>query len=321
MTASDIRTFKASTKLAVLLAIGFLATPAMAGPNAGASLVLHVAEPTAVDPCYGTRRIPGCNELVTQVLGPARVYVYVLVERSSTVAGGSGAHFGIHYEPAVGVGVDVLGWQSCADTQVGVGWPASGSGLTINWTPENCQRRLSGSGDPFFDGGVAVVGYFYCSAEPIGQLVLTPHPSDGAASVIDCTGTIDSFLGVPLRLGVAGFGGAPGYNPCATPHLNPCSIDGPSTVTAGSTGHRYHASAPGGASEWTIEGSGTIVGPSDQSTVTVDAGGPGTFTLHHIGRGPVEAYVCQTTVTVTDATSIQPGTWSRIKALAGRDGS
>ena len=58
-----------------------------------------------------------------------------------------------------------------------------------------------------------------------------------------------------------------------------CAITGPSSVITGSTGNNY--SAPPGMTSysWSIVGNGTIVGAATNQSVTVTAGGPGTFTL------------------------------------------
>lgn len=83
-----------------------------------------------------------------------------------------------------------------------------------------------------------------------------------------------------------------------------CSISGSLSVCASSTGNVYsNTIAPTGgtvAHAWTISGNGTIIGPTNGSSVTVSAGAAGSFTLTDaVTRdGCSPASVCSYTVTV-----------------------
>jgi hypothetical protein len=312
--------------LALLAGFGFLVLPvaqAAAGPNANAGLALHIASVTSSDPCLSTTQIPTCGTLrVDEPILGVPVFLYVLVQDADPVAGVAAATFGVSYDGADGSGVDILGWNLCADSQVASpGWPALGSGLEISWASGNCQHRRTGTGnDPVWTSGTAVIGYFYCAAYTPSNFFVTPHPITGSATVTDCSGIVDDLTNaLPSQLGVAGFGGAGGYAPCETmAHYYPCEVVGPDVILAGST-HHYSSGPPGEwGSIWSIEGNGIIVGPSDGTSVQVQAGGPGTFTLYFSGPSslPPSTY-CGKIVTVEDAIPALPTTWSSVKALYG----
>jgi|GEM_PF-6893329 len=69
------------------------------------------------------------------------------------------------------------------------------------------------------------------------------------------------------------------------PKPNPtCSVSGPSPVCASSTGNTYTSSVlPAGGAvtySWSVSGNGTINGSNTNSSVSVDAGAAGSFTVH-----------------------------------------
>ncbi len=78
----------------------------------------------------------------------------------------------------------------------------------------------------------------------------------------------------------------------------PCDITGPDQVCEGSTNLVY--SAPGGSSGylWSIAGNGAIVGSNATSSVTVNAGAAGTFTLSVTVDGGDLSSTCPKTVSV-----------------------
>ena len=134
------RLFATATSALLFLAGIALPLSVHAGPNANASLVLHLAEPTVVDPCLANSPIPGCQSLQTMLpYLETPVFAYILVERGNIDAGIGGAHFGMQLTP----GFQVFSWSLCADEQTATGWPASGGGLTVSWDSDN---SLNGRG-------------------------------------------------------------------------------------------------------------------------------------------------------------------------------
>ncbi len=87
----------------------------------------------------------------------------------------------------------------------------------------------------------------------------------------------------------------------ATVNANPsCSIaSGPTSVCPNSTGHMYTATG-GGTYQWSITGNGTIVPPDNTSSVTVDAGATGTYTVTVEVTDNGCTSTCSQTVTVED---------------------
>src|SRR5688572_19381896 len=59
----------------------------------------------------------------------------------------------------------------------------------------------------------------------------------------------------------------------------PCSIDGASTVTTGTTNNQYTGPAGMNSYSWSITGNGTIIGSTTGSSLNVTAGAAGSFTL------------------------------------------
>jgi hypothetical protein len=291
---------------------------ALAGPNADARFALHIVEAVDSDPCFDSRPIPSCAFVQTTAYPPAGapVYVYVLLYGDAT-AGMGGARFGIDYFLAPPGSFQVLDWTLCADGQVAFnGWPSAQSGLEVAWNPANCQRRMSGTGDPVWDRASAVVGYFYCTSYGPAQMGVIPHPQDGKATITDCAGSVDDVANaIPSQLGVAGFGTG-GYSPCSVLDIYPCSITGPSEMAAGSI-HQFSAYAYGDHLHWSVEGNGELVGPIDQPSVEVRATGPGTLTLYHNQSTlhGIPGYACGKIVDVLDATPVRVTSWSAIKAL------
>ncbi|MBK8969777.1 MAG: choice-of-anchor D domain-containing protein [Lewinellaceae bacterium] len=85
----------------------------------------------------------------------------------------------------------------------------------------------------------------------------------------------------------------------ATPTCNITS--GPTSVCPNSTGHMYTATG-GGTYQWSITGNGTIVPPDNTSSVTVDAGATGTYTVTVEVTDNGCTSTCSQTVTVEDIT-------------------
>src|SRR5262249_7880867 len=82
-----------------------------------------------------------------------------------------------------------------------------------------------------------------------------------------------------------------------------CSIGGPNPVACNSTGNTYTSTVtPAGGTvthSWTITGDGTIVGATDQASVTVTAGASGSFTLTDNVTRDTCPSSCSLTVNIT----------------------
>ncbi|HEX7878755.1 MAG TPA: hypothetical protein VF720_05065, partial [Candidatus Eisenbacteria bacterium] len=144
--------------------------------------------------------------------------VFVLVCNGPT-AGISGLQFGVDYPGVFNREGDpeadmvVYAFASCAYLSFDApGWPAPGTGTLLAWNYDECQLLDDTGGGTF-----ANAGYFYLSVYRPGTLRITPRPSDGRASLVDCSNVsynITNVLDGGL-LGSVGFGPDAGYNPCA----------------------------------------------------------------------------------------------------------
>jgi hypothetical protein len=310
-----MRLFATTLGVSLALLLGLFLGTGRAGPNANAKILVHLAPPVAKNACTQPEATPGCFQIVVQgSLYPAAYFAHVLVTDGNALAGIGMVQFGIDYDGANLSGVDIYRWQLCGSLEFpGVGWPAPGSGNLVTWDPATrCQRfEPDGPGT----GVVATAGYFYLAAYTPDRLAITVRPYDGKASVSACSGEED-ILYFPPHLGYAGFG-EPGFNPCLInePPLT-CIIQGPSTVVTGTSGNLYWVM--GGPDPtiwpptWTLTGNGTIMSTSGDS-VTVSAGGPGTFTL--TATTGYDNVVCSRTVDVETFVPVVPTTWSGVKAL------
>ncbi len=189
------------------------------GPNQGnAKIFLHVTAPTAKNACATQ---PVCSGAAAQVPGlvPTAYFAYVMVgdgyTNGASRSGIGGIQFGIRYNNTPNAGVDIYSWAHCATLEFpSTGWPAPEGGNLITWDgTNNCQRTLVDF------GAAAVAGYFYLGAYSTDQLQIIPRPVDNAAKVANCYGAESLIAGsganvFPSPLGVAGFGGVGGYNPC-----------------------------------------------------------------------------------------------------------
>jgi hypothetical protein len=204
----------AMTVLLGALVAGF-AGPASAGDNVQAAIALHITPANNGMGCSPAGLTAATVQAETPTLSPGNFYwTYLIVCNGSDSTGIAGLECGIDYPAAV----QVYNWALCADLQFPFGgWPASGSSNLLTWiTTTNCQIDQSEPGVP--RSVIAVGGYFYMGAYAPSQMSIIPRPVSGSAKVADCDSAEDdlTFL-VPSHLGVAGFGGAPGYNPCGAP--------------------------------------------------------------------------------------------------------
>jgi hypothetical protein len=201
------------------------ATDSAAGPK----LALHLTAPVAKNACARTEASPKCQDVVTAGnLNPIAYYVYLLLVEGDATVGVAGITLGVTYDSLATSGVDVFSWTRCSDLDFPMeGWPSSGSGNTLTWSPEsNCQ--VSEPGGPG-TGVTATGGYFYCAAYTSGVLGVVPHPLFGAAQYVPCsvatTDTSGSIAATSqpstlLRLGYVSFspfGLVPGWRPCGVP--------------------------------------------------------------------------------------------------------
>jgi hypothetical protein len=171
--------------------------------------------------CLQGNAIPPCENLVsTGELFPAKYHAHVLVTNGQTNgglrSGIAGVRFGVEYLGASGTGVDILGWNLCADSETPTaGWPASDTGNIIAWDPLTACQRFEPAG--FGTGVMAAAGYFYLSAYSPDALRIRTHPEELTAKVIDCQGfesTIEPHdFDLDSHLGVAGFG-MEGFDSC-----------------------------------------------------------------------------------------------------------
>jgi hypothetical protein len=129
--------------------------------------------------------------------------IYVVATDYDPGPGLTGVQFGITYAPAAGVGVDLIDWVGCTDSQFSLdGWPASGTGVRSVWDRQSaCQRR-----------GWSVVGYFIVTARSEDVFALVPWPNSRTLEVVDCAATTSILP--PEQAGAIGFGGAAGSDPC-----------------------------------------------------------------------------------------------------------
>jgi hypothetical protein len=201
-----------------------LSAESFAGANADARILLHILGTTTKGACTRLAATPGCQSIITQgALYPSLYYTHVLVTDANAPAGVAGVQFGIQYTGPGATdhsGVDIYAWTLCATLEFltpSPAWPNSGAGTLITWdATTRCQRfEPNGPGT----GVVANAGYFYMAAYGPGTMGIIPRPIDGFAKVADCAAQEDVVEGVgtprtPSHLGLAGFGGQTGYNPC-----------------------------------------------------------------------------------------------------------
>lgn len=292
-------------RLAARPAVAILAFLAFASParadNSNARILLHLASATTKNACM---TLPACADMVTGGdLFPATWFAYVLVADADRVAGIAGLQFGIEYDGALNSGVDILAWTLCATLDFHFSnWPGDGTGNLIAWDSSNLCQRTEPEG--FGTGVVANAGYFYMAAYSPDDLRIVPRQVDARAKVADCAAV--EYIVPVSSLGFARFsagGSDPGFNPCGTTPLPlQCSISGPTSVpqqTVSQFSVVTNGSAP--SHEWSITGQGAITGSTTGSTVTVNAGPPGSFQLVVTVTSGGDVTQCEFDVTVTSA--------------------
>ena len=133
---------------------------------------------------------------------PNQYFVYVLISGYDTL-GVAAVQLGIAYDPDPRSGVDVLGWQDCADLEFrNEDWPMAGTGNLMTWHwVNNCQKE-----EP------VVVGFFIIEVYGDDEFRVIPRPVDNIGSIVHCNST--RMIDVPREsMGKISYGTGKGVNP------------------------------------------------------------------------------------------------------------
>ncbi len=156
----------------------------------------------------------GCASYTTEWPTHSGADVYIVVAGADPGPGIAGVSCGIAADPNVGI----FGWKLCADLEFpNSGWPASGAGNRITWTPlTNCQVT-----SPAGLSVHAVAGALYVYAYGDGQLILTPNDGINPPEykVADCASSESELQYSENFPPSIGFGGVGGWNPCGCPFI------------------------------------------------------------------------------------------------------
>jgi hypothetical protein len=212
----DMKPMVTTILAAVVAATALSASPSTAGPNANASIALHLLTPTLKNFCTRAGTQPACwNVDATGDLNQG-YYAHVLVMEGSAAAGVAGVQFGIEYGSGMldGTGIDIFDWTLCATLefpQPTPVWPNNGGGTLITWdSTNNCQQFEPGGAGT---GVTANVGFFYLAAYTPASMRITVRPVDGIAKVASCAAEED-YLNLVGNRGRADFGVGFGNVPC-----------------------------------------------------------------------------------------------------------
>jgi hypothetical protein len=198
---------------------GSLVSRADAGSQDDAKIVLHSQPWSSKNPCGGgadlVRQTPCDSYSVGSAPLQTATAVYLVVT-GSPVSGLGGVQCGIDYDDTPGSGVDILNWITCGTLQFpsageNGGWPSAGSGNRLIWS--SCQDTIP-DGESFAQ---AVAGVFYVYAYSDDALEITPDRTStcyGELVITDCAANPSDLMPGLGRLGAAGFGASPGFNPC-----------------------------------------------------------------------------------------------------------
>jgi len=306
----------------VLVVAAFLSlAPGMARADAtlNARFMFHLTAPVLKNQCALKSSPPACTSIVTRGQVGVGYFAYVVISNTDLVTGLAMAKFGIDYNGASGVGIDIVSWGNCSTVDFpSPGWPDAGTGNLVTWDNANCHH-VSVAGTV-----MAIPGYFYLSAYSPDEIEITPRPLDNSLEVANCGGGTVPLSADVQRLGWARFsasGAIEGHAPCDFRN-SPCRVRGPEYVAAGEPGINFTVDPEYVSSEghWIIDGNGQI-SSSDNDSAVVTALGSGSFTIsYRQGTGCVEGCQCDYPVTVLGPVPVQPSTWSQVKAiLAGED--
>lgn len=202
------------TLASVLLVV---ASPVAAVAQQGA-VMLHVTPyQDTIDPCVLAPTSAG--DIVTEgQSGEGGNYFVYLLATSNSSLGVAGIRAGIEYSATAkgGKGIVVHDWTPCSllyfpsDT-----WPASGSGNTITWAPQDCPHTNLVAG-----------GYFYVTAYSPSTMSIVGYPSTGEVQVADCqVNIVDAVPLDPVRLGWVTLEEAGGCNPLVEPCDKPVATE------------------------------------------------------------------------------------------------
>jgi hypothetical protein len=191
--------------LTAAVALFCVSGAALAGPNAGGTLILH-ANPAIVytvdttNYC-GQGGLTVCDGAIDTVAGN-RIYVAFAIAafHPSSSPALAGLTFGVAYPG----NIFIVAAGSCGDFELADDtWPASGSGTAVTFsTAENGHLVEC----------YWFAAYNYYSGSQSGSLCLTPHPIQGANFADDA---VPANLDPSAGLGCLGFD-EPGSSPCPT---------------------------------------------------------------------------------------------------------
>ena len=268
-----------------------------AGAAGSYTLTLSITRDNCLGSCSKTVTVnanPTC-----EIAGPDPVCA--LSEGHLYTAAVSPAGGSVTYAWSVSGNGSISGSTSGSSVTVDAG--AAGSyTLTLDITRDNCPGSCSKTvtvnpnptceitgPNPVCEGETEAV--YTSSVSPAGGSVsynwsvagggVIIGPNNGSSVVVDPTGAGSFTLNLTVtRDGCQGTCSYPvTVNPGPT-----CVIEGPVSVCAESDGHVYTASVnpPGGAViySWSVTGNGTISGSSSGSSVTVNAGSAGSYTVN-----------------------------------------
>jgi hypothetical protein len=199
----------------VLLAVAALAcigSVALAGPNAGGTLIVHATPVTVytsdIEDYCGLSDLTDCNGAITNLPGGGITsYVWWVTAAFAGTPRLAGIAFGVEYD------IDgLVAWGSCGDFELADGnWPASGSGTALTFAPPKETALV----DVYW-----FAGYEYYGLDK--HFCLIPHPTQGAVFADD---DVPSNLDPIADLGCLGFNGDPGYLGCPGISAEACCYD------------------------------------------------------------------------------------------------
>lgn len=194
--------------------------------NDNAKIMIHLVSANQVsgNPCRSSRATTTCDQMKVAGNLLESYYAYVVITDASADVGIAGVQFGVKYNTATGIGVDIDEWSHCGTLTFPTGgenwWKARTNGNMVTWDANSSCQRFEPSGPG--TGVTAVVGYFYLSAQTPDRLEVVPRAVDSAAKVADCTSKETLVAGTGVfrprsHLGYVEFSdrsSTAGYNPC-----------------------------------------------------------------------------------------------------------
>lgn len=199
-----------------------LAGSALAGPNAGGTLILH-ANPSLVytsdTPHYcGLAALEDCRSANTFVKGPVQAVFHVLAAFDPASSPRlAGVTFGVEYT----ADVRMLGFGPCGDFELSTSdWPDSGEGTAITWNEAQTDHLV----EVYW-----FVGYNYYDVQTEFRLATYPVGGPGLFADDSIPANLDPIAGY----GILGFN-VDGFLPC--PGVAPstgacCTSDGCEILT------------------------------------------------------------------------------------------